>query len=86
MANHILYNIKTKKMAQLVQLTVVQKNQYPVANEIWAVPANGFVAVPSTEVEGAVTAVLVAPTGLNQRTTTLYVAETVAEIASAANA
>ena len=73
-------------MAQIVQLTVVQKNQYAVANEVWAVPVSSFIAVPSTEVAGAATAVLVAPTGLNQKTTTLYVAETVAEIATAANA
>lgn len=73
-------------MAQLVQLTVVQKNQYPVASEGWAVPVGAFVAVPSTEVAGAATAVLVAPSGLNQKTTTLYVTQTVAQIVAAANA
>lgn len=73
-------------MAQLVQLTVVQKNQYPVASEVWAVPVSAFIAVPSGDVAGAATAVLVAPTGLNQKTTTLYVVETVSQIAIAANA
>lgn len=78
--------LKTHNMAQMVQLTVVQKNQYAVANEIWAVPVSAFIATPSTQVAGAATLVLVAPTGLNQPTTKLYVAETVAEIATAANA
>lgn len=73
-------------MAQLVQLTVVQKNQYPVSNEVWAVPVSSFVALPSTEVAGAATVVLVAPTGLNQKTTALYVVETVSSIVTAANA
>lgn len=74
-------------MAQIVQLTVVQKNQYPVASEIWAVPVSAFIAVPNTDATvDAASVVLVAPTGLNQKTTALYVAETVAEIATAANA
>ena len=74
-------------MAQVVQLTVVQKNQYAVASQIWAVPVISFIAVPNTDTTvDAATVVLLAPTGLNQKTTVLYVAETVAAIALAANA
>ena len=74
-------------MAQVVQLTVVQKNQYAVPSQIWVVPVSSFIAVPNTDSSvDAATVVLVAPTGLNQKTTALYVAETITEIANAANA
>ena len=75
-------------MAQMVQLTIVQRNQYTLpVPQVWAVPVGAFVAVPYTgDVAGVESEIFVAPTGLNQRTQVLLCSETVAEIADAANA
>lgn len=77
-------------MAQMVQLTILQKNQYALsAQEIWAVPVNAFIAKPYTGSVNGVTAhslIEVFPTGLNQPTVKLICVETITEIANAANA
>jgi hypothetical protein len=78
-------------MAQIFNVTVLQKNQYALATggEVWAIPSAGIVAVPYTGTVNGVTAhavVTVPPTGLNQRSTQLIVTSTVAQITTAANA
>ncbi len=77
-------------MAQVINVTVLQKNQYAFAEgQIWAIPAVGFVAAPYDGTVNGVTAnaeITIAPTGLNQRSTTLLVTSTVAQITTAANA
>jgi len=77
-------------MAQVVQLTILQKNQYALSEgQIWVVPVNAFVAKPYTGTVNGVTAnslIEVFPTGLNQPTVKLLCAETITEIANAANA
>jgi len=75
-------------MANMVSLTVVQRNQYTLPTaQVWALPVGTFVAVPYTgDVASVESEIFVAPTGLNQRTQVLLVEETVAAIADAANA
>ena len=77
-------------MAQVINVTVLQKNQYALAEgEIWAISAAGFVVAPYSGTVNGVTAnasITLAPTGLNQRSTTLLVTSTVAQITNQANA
>lgn len=74
-------------MAQMVQLTILGTPKSTFATpEIWAVPVTAFTAVPSTANDGQNSQINLFPTGLNQPVKILFCAETVAEIATAANA
>ena len=78
-------------MAQVISVTVLQRNQYNTATGGIAtvIPAQGFTAVPySGSINGVAghATVTIPPTGLNQRSTTLIVTSTVAELVTAANA
>ncbi len=78
-------------MANLITVTVLQKNQYPTATGgvVSAIPATGIVVTPYTGTVNGVTAhatVTIPPTGLNQRATELIVTSTVAQVVTAANA
>ena len=78
-------------MAQVINVTVLQRNQYNTATGGIAtvIPAQGFTAVPySGSINGtAGNATITLPaTGLNQRSTTLIVTSTVADLVTAANA
>jgi hypothetical protein len=81
-------------MAQIFSVTVLQVNQYSTSTSggvVWAIPAQGIVAVPYTgtnPVNGATAhaVITVPPTGLNQRSKQLIVTSTVAQIITAANA
>jgi hypothetical protein len=78
-------------MAQVINVTVLQRNQYNTATGGVAtlIPAQGFTAVPySGSINGtAGNATITLPaTGLNQRSTTLIVTSTVAQLVTAANA
>ena len=94
MPNNIILQLKQKKMAQIFAVTVLQVNQYSTATAggvVWAIPAQGIVAVPYTgtnPVNGATanSVITVPPTGLNQRSKQLIVTSTVNQILTAANA
>jgi hypothetical protein len=78
-------------MANLIAVTVLQKNQYSLATGgvVWAIPSAGLVVVPYVGTVNGVTAnsvITVPPTGLNQRSTQLIVTSTVAQVITAANA
>ena len=78
-------------MANLIAVTVLQRNQYATATGgvVTAIPSQGIVAVPYTGTVNGVTAhavITVPPTGLNQRSKQLIVTSTVAQIITAANA
>ena len=78
-------------MANLIAVTVLQRNQYSLATggQVWAIPSAGLVVVPYTGTVNGVTAnslITVPPTGLNQRSTQLIVTSTVAQVITAANA
>jgi hypothetical protein len=78
-------------MANLISVTVLQKNQYNTAagGVVTAIPALGIIAEPYTgTVNGTVAhaTITIPPSGLNQRSTTLIVTSTVAQIVTAANA
>jgi hypothetical protein len=77
-------------MASMVQLTILgtPKSTFSTS-QIWAVPVSAFTATPVTAnvsaPEGTDSVINLFPTGLNQPVKVLYCAETVAEIATAAN-
>jgi hypothetical protein len=81
-------------MANLIAVTVLQRNQYAtetLGGVVCAIPSTGLVVVPytgSNPVNGATanSVVTVPPTGLNQRSTQLIVTSTVAQVITAANA
>ena len=78
-------------MASMVQLTILgtPKSTFSTS-QIYAVPVGAFFATPVTANVSAPanteSVIYVFPTGLNQPAKVLYCAETVAEIATAANA
>lgn len=77
-------------MASMVQLTILGTPKVTFsASQIFAVPVGSFIASPVTAnvsaPAGTDSVVTVFPTGLNQPARVLYCAETVAEIATAAN-
>jgi hypothetical protein len=78
-------------MASMVQLTILgtPKSTFSTS-QIYAVPVSAFFATPVpanvSAPAGTDSVVYVFPTGLNQPARVLYCAETVAEIATAANA
>jgi hypothetical protein len=77
-------------MANLISVTVLQKNQYSLATGgvVTAIPSQGIVAVPYVGTVNGVTAnavITLPPTGLNQRSTQLIVTSTVAQIVTLAN-
>ena len=78
-------------MANLIAVTVLQRNQYATATGgvVTAIPSHGIVVVPYTGTVNGVTAhsvITVPPTGLNQRSQQLIVTSTVAQVITAANA
>jgi len=78
-------------MAQVINVTVLQKNQYNTAEGgvLTLIPAQSFTAVPySGTINGVVghSTITLPPTGLNQRSTTLVVTSTIAQLTTAANA
>lgn len=78
-------------MANLIAVTVLQRNQYATATGgvVTAIPSQGIVVVPYTGTVNGVTAnsvITVPPTGLNQRSQQLIVTSTVAQVITAANA
>ncbi len=78
-------------MANLISVTVLQRNQYATATGgvVTAIPSQGIVVVPYTGTVNGVTAnsvITVPPTGLNQRSQQLIVTSTVAQVITAANA
>jgi len=83
--------LKSKNMASMVQLTILGTPKVTFSDsQIYAVPVGSFIATPvpanvSTPA-GTDSVINVFPTGLNQPVKVLYCAETVAEIATAANA
>jgi hypothetical protein len=78
-------------MASMVQLTILgtPKSTFS-SSQIYAVPVGAFFATPVpagvSVPSGTDSVINVFPTGLNQPVRVLYCAETVAEIATAANA
>lgn len=78
-------------MAQVVQLTILGTPKVTFStSQIWAVPVGAFTATPvqanQSAPAGTESVINVSPTGLNQPVKLLFCAETVAEIATAANA
>ena len=78
-------------MANLISVTVLQRNQYATATGgvVTAIPSQGIVVVPYTGTVNGVTAhsvITVPPTGLNQRSQQLIVTSTVSQVITAANA
>ena len=77
-------------MANMITVTVLQKNQYALAAPtVWSLPVGQFYAIPGSGTVNGQTVhsqVIVRPSGLNQPSTTLLVEETVAAINAAANA
>lgn len=72
----------------MVQLTILgtPKSTFSTS-QVWAVPVSSFTAIPSTTgAAGQNSQINLFPTGLNQPLVKLFCAETVAEIATAANA
>lgn len=75
----------------MVQLTILgtPKSTFSTS-QIWAVPVSAFTATPvqanQSAPAGTESVINVFPTGLNQPVKLLFCAETVAEIATAANA
>jgi hypothetical protein len=75
-------------MAAMVQLTILGTPKVTFStSQIWVLPVTSFLAAPqTTAASGQHSLITVFPTGLNQPAKLLYCAETVAEIATAANA
>lgn len=78
-------------MASMVQLTILGTPKTTFStSQTWAVPVNSFIASPVTAnynaPAGTDSVITVFPTGLNQPAKVLFCSETVAEIATAANA
>lgn len=77
-------------MANMVAVTVLQKNQYALsAPTVWSLPVGQFYVVPASGTVSGQTVhaqVIVRPSGLNQPSVNLLVEETVSAITAAANA
>jgi hypothetical protein len=78
-------------MAQMVQLTILGTPKVTFSSsQVYAVPVGAFFATPVpanvSAPAGTDSVISVFPTGLNQPVRVLYCAETVAQIATAANA